>query len=93
MDRRFNVALNSEVTVYGLVLTGIVYGAIASFLAAICLGVIWAFSGSVPGYILGCAISKMMHTGELQRKLYWYLPGRFLLLNDRMPSSWQRWYL
>ena len=41
MNRSFNKALNKESTIYGLVITGLIFGAVGSVIAILKLGIMW----------------------------------------------------
>ena len=71
MNRSFNKALNKEPTVYGLKITGLIFGAVGSVIAILKLGIMWFVLGAVPGYMIGVIYSNYWHLGKLQRWLYW----------------------
>jgi uncharacterized membrane protein YoaK (UPF0700 family) len=93
MNRSFNKALNKESTIYGLVITGLIFGAVGSVIAILKLGIMWFVLGAVPGYIVGVIFSNYWHQGKLQRWLYWNTPLLSLLRGKKLPPSWQRWFL
>jgi len=93
MNRSFNKALNKEPTVYGLKITGLIFGAVGSVVAILKLGIMWFVLGAVPGYMIGVIYSNYWHLGKLQRWLYWNTPIFSLFGGKKLPPSWQRWFL
>ncbi len=90
MDREFFKALNKEPTMYGLKITGMIFGGIGSVIAIMKLGILWFVIGAVPGYIIGANISSYLHQGSLQIWLYWNTPLMRILGGKKLPPSYQR---
>lgn len=94
MNRRFYKALNKEPTMYGLKRTGLIFGAVGSIVAIVKLGVLWFVIGGVPGYMIGDVVSTFIHSGALQKWLYWNTPFTRIFRHSRkLPHSFQRWFL
>lgn len=89
----FHKAYNTEQTIYGLKITGLMFAFLGSIIVAIKLGIIWFMIGAIPGYIIGSVISTHIHKGHLQKWLYWNTPLIRLLSGRKLPPSWQRWFL
>lgn len=88
----FYTAINKEVTYYGLVRLGIIFGTIFTVITCCLFGLMICLAGSIPGYILGSYISKHLHRGNIMRWCYWHLPG-FLFAKTQIPESCYRRFL
>lgn len=88
----FYTAINKEITYYGLVRLGIIFGGVGVFITCCVFGLMICLAGAIPGYILGAYLSKHLHSGNLMRWCYWHLPS-FLFKRYKLPDSCYRYFL
>ncbi len=82
-----NNVINKETKYYGLKLLGLIGGGILGLLAMIIFNMTVGIMASVVGFSLGSWVSTLIHTGILQRKIYWYLPSRWIFRGKYLPPS------
>ncbi len=70
-----NSVINKETKYYGLKLLGLVGGGVFGLLIIIIFNMTAGILGSLVGFSIGNWVSTLIHTGALQRKIYWYLPS------------------
>jgi len=85
-----NHCINKEVTIWGLKLLGLVFGAVFGILVMIRFDFTFGIVGAAVGYVAGSFISSSMQKGCLQRWIYWNLPLSWILGGNILPPSWQR---
>jgi hypothetical protein len=91
MARRvFTSCLNQEPKAFNSPIGGIACGGVLLVLFGVGKGLMWGMGGGVAGYTIGSWLSKQWFLGQIQRKLYWYLPGQKLFIDKNIPESHHR---
>lgn len=88
-----NKVLNKESKYYGLKLIGLVFGGIFGMLLLITTHLTIGIIGSIIGYSVGAWLSALIHSGRIQRWLYWHLLGKCLFGGKYLPSSYLRIFM
>lgn len=88
--RVFTNCLNTEPKIYNSPVGGIIGCGILLFIFGIWQGLLYGLGGSAIGYIVGCWLSKQWFTGQVQRQIYWYLPGAKTFIDKNIPESCDR---
>ncbi len=88
-----NKVLNKESKYYGLKLVGLVFGSVFGMLLLITTHLTIGIIGSVIGYSVGAWLSGLVHSGLLQRWLYWNLLGKFIFGGKYLPPSYLRIFM
>lgn len=88
--KRFVTCLNGEAKIYNFPVMAVVL-CIASFaVTGLIKGLMWGMGAGALGFVLGSWLSKEWHAGNLQRKMYWQLPGQKLIVHQNLPEAHHR---
>jgi hypothetical protein len=82
-----NSVINKEKRYYGLKLLGIVCGAVCGLMAWTVFNMTVGIIGIVIGYFFGVWFSGLIHSGRLQKEVYWKLPSKLIFSNKYLPPS------
>ncbi len=82
-----NNVINKETKYYGLKLLGLIGGGIIGLVTMIIFNMTSGIIASVIGFSIGSWISSLIHNGILQRKIYWYLPVKWIFREKYLPPS------
>lgn len=91
MTRRvFTKCLNKELKAWNHSIGSLVSGVVFSVLFGFGKGLMWGMGAGAIGFAVGGWLSKEWFRGQIQRKLYWYLPGQKLFIDKNVPPSFLR---
>lgn len=88
-----NECLNKEGTIWGLKYFGLIVAAITAVIVLCKYRFYIALLSLFPGYFVGSYLSALLMPGNIQRWLYRHLPLRLLFGGNKIPPSWQNWFL
>ena len=88
-----NRCLNREAKLYGLSYLGVIGGGMTCLLVWLKFGMTIGIISSTIGYGLSAYVGKRLHSGELQRFIYWHLPFKGMFGGKYLPESHKRCWL
>lgn len=88
--KAFITCLNSEAKIYNFPVAGVVLCIGCLVVAGLIKGLMWALGAGALGFVLGSWLSREWHGGNLQRKMYWYLPWQKVFVHKNLPESHYR---
>ena len=91
MARRvFTKCLNQELKIFNFSVGSLIGGGILVVLVGLSKGLMWGMGAGVIGFMIGRWLSKQWFLGQIQRKLYWYLPFEKIFIDKNTPPSYLR---
>ena len=90
---QLNRCLNRETKLYGFSYLGVIGGALTYLLAWFKFGMTVGIISTPIGYGLSAYVARRLHSGELQRFVYWRLPFKGMFGGKYLPESHKRcWF-
>ncbi|NRB10187.1 MAG: hypothetical protein HRU35_01010 [Rickettsiaceae bacterium] len=87
---RFNNCLNQPTKLYNVPIGGLIVGGFSLLLFSIIYGVVTGVVVMTLGFFLGNWFGKNWYLGRIQSYIYWHLPIAKILIDKKLPESYQR---
>lgn len=88
--REFSTCLNREPKIYNCSIWSFVWAGTFLIIFFILKGFMWGLGAAGVGFGVGKWLSRQWFIGQMQRKMYWYLPCAGFFIDKNCPESHER---